>query len=71
MRRTAFRDPVSYFHRYAGLSDTEARQTALKIWEEINGPNLRENLLPTRNRAHLILEKGLDHSIQQVKLRKL
>ena len=71
LRRTAFRDPVSYFHRYAGLSDTEARQTALKIWEEINGPNLRENILPTRNRAHLILEKGLDHSIQQVKLRKL
>jgi type I pantothenate kinase len=71
LRRTAFRDPVSYFHRYARLSDTEARQTALKIWEEINGPNLRENILPTRNRAHLILEKGLDHSIQQVKLRKL
>jgi type I pantothenate kinase len=71
LRRTAFRDPVSYFHRYARLSDTEARQTALKIWDEINGPNLRENILPTRNRAHLILEKGLDHSIQQVKLRKL
>ncbi|MEP7340225.1 MAG: type I pantothenate kinase [Acidobacteriota bacterium] len=71
LRRTAFRDPVSYFHRYARLSDTEARQKALKIWEEINGPNLRENILPTRNRAHLILEKGLDHSIQQVKLRKL
>ncbi|MDQ3011184.1 MAG: type I pantothenate kinase [Acidobacteriota bacterium] len=71
LRRTAFRDPVSYFHRYARLSDTEARQTALKIWEEINGPNLRENILPTRNRAHLILEKGLDHSIRQVKLRKL
>lgn len=71
LRRTAFRDPVSYFHRYSRLSDAEARQTALNIWEEINGPNLRENILPTRNRAHLILEKGLDHSIQQVKLRKL
>ncbi len=71
LRRTAFRDPISYFHRYANLSDEEARQTALKIWEEINGVNLRENILPTRTRAHLILEKGLDHSIQQVKLRKL
>ena len=71
LRRTAFRDPVSYFHRYASLSDAEARQTALNIWEEINGVNLRENILPTRTRAHLILEKGLDHSIQQVKLRKL
>lgn len=71
LRRTAFRDPVSYFHRYASLSDAEARQTALRIWEEINGPNLRENILPTRTRADLILEKGADHSIQQVKLRKL
>lgn len=71
LRRTAFRDPVSYFHRYASLSDAEARQTALRIWEEINGVNLRENILPTRSRAHLILEKGRDHSIQQVKLRKL
>ena len=71
LRRTAFRDPVSYFHRYASLSDAEARQTALNIWEEINGPNLRENILPTRTRADLILEKGADHSIQQVKLRKL
>ncbi|HMV47812.1 MAG TPA: type I pantothenate kinase [Blastocatellia bacterium] len=71
LRRTAFRDPVSYFHRYASLSDAEARQTALDIWEEINGPNLRENILPTRTRADLILKKGVDHSIQQVKLRKL
>jgi type I pantothenate kinase len=71
LRRTAFRDPVSYFHRYAGLSDEEARATALRIWNEINGVNLRENILPTRTRAHLILEKGLDHSVRNVKLRKL
>ncbi|MGH9800420.1 MAG: type I pantothenate kinase [Blastocatellia bacterium] len=71
LRRTAFRDPISYFHRYASFSDEEARQTALRIWEEINGLNLSENISPTRTRAHLILEKGLDHSIRQVKLRKL
>ena len=71
MRRTAFRDPVSYFHRYARLSDTEARQTALKIWEEINGVNLRENIAPTRGRANLVLEKGPDHLVQRVRLRKL
>jgi len=71
LRRTAFRDPASYFHRYAGLSDEEARATALRIWNEINGVNLRENILPTRTRAHLILEKGLDHSVRNVKLRKL
>jgi type I pantothenate kinase len=71
LRRTAFRDPASYFHRYASLSDEEARATALRIWNEINGVNLRENILPTRTRAHLILEKGPDHSVRSVKLRKL
>lgn len=71
LKRTAFRDPASYFRRYADLSDEEARTTALKIWEEINGVNLRENILPTRTRAHLVLEKGPNHLVQQVKLRKL
>jgi type I pantothenate kinase len=71
LRRTAFRNPASYFHRYAELSDEEARETALNIWDEINGVNLRENILQTRTRAHLILEKGPDHLVQHVKLRKL
>jgi type I pantothenate kinase len=71
LRRTAFRDPLSYFHRYATLPDLDARRTALNIWDEINGLNLRENILPTRSRARLILEKGTGHAIQQVHLRKL
>ncbi len=71
LRRTAFRDPASYFHRYANLSDEEAMQKALSIWNEINGVNLQENILPTRTRAHLILEKGADHAVESVKLRKL
>jgi type I pantothenate kinase len=71
LRQTAFRDPASYFRRYADLSDEQARQKALSIWEEINGVNLRENILPTRSRAHLILKKGADHAVQQVRLRKL
>ncbi|HKE05910.1 MAG TPA: type I pantothenate kinase [Blastocatellia bacterium] len=71
LRRTAFRDPASYFHRYAVLSDEEARERALSIWNEINGVNLIENILPTRTRAFLILEKGADHSVRNVKLRKL
>jgi type I pantothenate kinase len=71
LRRTAFRNPASYFHRYAGLSDEEAREKALSIWNEINGVNLKENILPTRSRAHLILDKGADHSVQNVRLRKL
>lgn len=71
LRRTVFTDPRSYFHRYAALTDEEATATAHRIWREINGPNLRENILPTRERAQLILEKEADHSIARVKLRKL
>ena len=71
LRRTAFRDPASYFRRYAALSDDGAREKALSIWNEINAVNLRENILPTRTRAFLILEKGADHSVRSVKLRKL
>jgi type I pantothenate kinase len=71
LRDTAFRNPASYFHRYASLSDEEARERASTIWREINEVNLRENILPTRERADLILEKGRDHSVQRVRLRKL
>ncbi len=71
LRTTAFADPRSYFHRYAGLSDAEADATATRIWEGINGPNLRENILPTRSRADLILRKGPDHLVEDVRLRRL
>jgi type I pantothenate kinase len=71
LRETVFRDPSSYFHRYAALSVEEARDTARQIWRAINLVNLRENVLPTRDRAHLILEKGRDHAIRKVKLRKI
>ena len=71
LRKTAFQDPSSYFHRYADLTDDEAETTAAQIWRSINEPNLLENILPTRERADLILEKGRDHSIQSVRLRKL
>jgi type I pantothenate kinase len=71
LRRTVFRDAASYFHRYAALSVAEARQTARRIWREINLVNLRENILPTRERAHLVLEKGGDHAVRRVRLRKL
>src|SRR5205085_5088359 len=55
LRGTAFRDPKSYFHRFATLSDAEAIETATSIWRRINLVNLRENILPTRQRADLIL----------------
>jgi type I pantothenate kinase len=71
LRETVFRNPSSYFHRYASLTPAEAEQTARQIWQTINLKNLRENVLPTRERAHLILEKGRDHAVRRVRLRKL
>jgi type I pantothenate kinase len=71
LRETAFADPGSYFHRYAGLSDTEAVATAQSIWQSINGVNLVQNVLPTRSRASLILAKGPDHAVTRIRLRKL
>ncbi len=71
LRETVFRNPDSYFHRYANLSYEEANEKARSIWREINRPNLRENIQPTRERAQLILRKGADHAVEEVRLRKL
>ena len=71
LRGTAFVDPKSYFHRYAKLSDEEAIATATSIWTRINLVNLRENILPTRPRADLILKKGESHEVEEVALRRL
>ncbi len=71
LRDTAFRDPRSYFQRFADLSDTEADEIAFGIWQEINGRNLEQNVLPTRSRADLILHKGPNHAVEAVHLRKL
>lgn len=71
LRGTAFRDPKSYFHRYSQLSDQEAADTATSIWQRINLVNLNENILPTRQRADLILKKGGNHMVAEVALRKL
>ena len=71
LRDTVFRDPASYFHRYAALSEADARATAAGIWARINQVNLRENILPTRPRARLILRKGAQHRVEQVQLRRI
>jgi type I pantothenate kinase len=71
LRGTAFRDPKSFFHRYATLPDEEAIETATSIWRRINLVNLHENILPTRQRADLILKKGVSHLVEEVALRKL
>ncbi|WP_160007470.1 type I pantothenate kinase [Rhizobium sp. 18055] len=71
LRETAFRDPNSFFHRYASISEEEALSIAEGLWENINLKNLRENILPTRPRADLILRKDQNHLTEQVALRKL
>lgn len=71
LRATVFQSSKSYFHRYASLTDDEARATAMRIWQEINAINLRENILPTRERANLILVKKADHSVGSVSLRRV
>jgi type I pantothenate kinase len=71
LRDTAFHDPRSYFHRYAPLSDEEATATALAIWDRTNFANLEDNILPTRPRATLILQKGAGHEVEAVALRRL
>lgn len=71
LRESAFLDPRSYFSRYASLSDDEAIDTASGIWDAINGPNLVENIAPTRDRANLVLRKGLNHRVEEIMLRRL
>ena len=71
LRQTAFRDPASYFHRYTAMSDAEATAYAENVWATINAVNLRDNIAPTRARATLVLEKGADHRIARVALRRL
>ncbi len=71
LRETAFRDPSSFFHSYARLSVEEAIAIAKEVWQGINLLNLKENIEPTRERATLILEKGPEHAVQRVRLRRL
>ncbi|MCA1188432.1 type I pantothenate kinase [Saccharopolyspora sp. 6T] len=71
LRGTAFADPESHFHHFAGLSDEDARAEAHHLWHTINRPNLVDNILPTRPRATLVLRKDGDHAINRVRLRKL
>ncbi|MGI9821784.1 type I pantothenate kinase [Agromyces sp. Marseille-Q5079] len=71
LQRGAFANPRSYFHRYASLTEDEARARASEIWRSINEPNLLQNIRPTRSRASLVLRKSADHSVSTVLLRKL
>ena len=69
-RQSAFTNPDSYFKHYANLSEQEALKQPATFWDNINGLNLKQNILPTRERANLILRKGENHEVELVKLRK-
>ena len=71
LQRGAFANPKSYFHRYAELTEDEARARAASIWTSINEPNLVQNIRPTRSRAKLVLRKDSEHAVSSVLLRKL
>jgi type I pantothenate kinase len=71
LRETALRDPQSFFHFLTDYSEDQTREFGATIWREVNAVNLRENIVPTRGRAHLVLEKGPDHRVRRVRLRKL
>ena len=71
LQRTVFQQPTSYFHHYRDLDGAQAREVARGIWRDINGLNLRENILPSRERAHVVLRKRADHTIGEVWLRQI
>ena len=71
LKKTAFREPGAYFHRYAELTQSEAVDTARDIWRRINLANLEQNIQPTCGRADLVLHKAPDHAIDRVLLRKI
>ena len=71
LQRTVFRNPTSYFHHYKDLDEAEARKVAAGIWRDINLLNLTDNILPTRERANVVLRKRKDHSVGEIWLRQI
>jgi type I pantothenate kinase len=71
LKQTAFRNPRSFFHRFADVSDEEARAFATDVWERINLVNLVSNVAPTRERAQVVMQKGVNHRVQEVWLRRV
>ncbi|MHA6689257.1 type I pantothenate kinase [Devosia sp. A449] len=71
LRDTAFKDPTSFFRKFAEMSEAEAGEFGKTVWRSINLPNLLENVLPTRSRADLVLKKGRSHMIEKVQLRRV
>jgi type I pantothenate kinase len=71
LKNTAFRNPLSFFHRFADMAEPDARAFAIDVWERINLVNLVKNVAPTRERAQVVMQKGADHQVQEVWLRRV
>jgi type I pantothenate kinase len=71
LRETSLHDPRSYFNFLTQYTEDATRDFAKSVWDQVNLVNLRENIAPTRGRANLVLEKGLDHAVRRVRMRKL
>jgi type I pantothenate kinase len=71
LKKTAFRNPRSYFHHLADVPDEEAKAYAVDIWQRVNLVNLVQNVAPTRERAQVVMQKGSDHTVQEVWLRRV
>ena len=71
LQKTAFRDEKAFFNRYKDLNQEEATAFARNVWRTINLPNLRENIVPTRERASVVLTKRADHTVGEVRLRRM
>jgi type I pantothenate kinase len=71
LKKTAFRNPRSYFHHLADVSEAEAKAFATGVWERVNLVNLVDNVAPTRERAQVVMQKGADHRVQEVWLRRV
>ena len=63
-------DPTNYYYPYAISDRASAFKMARRVWRDIDLRNLNDYILPTRNRADLILHKTKHHLIDKVFLRK-
>lgn len=70
-RAKAKNDPTAFFHQFTQMNDSDALAFAENVWHEINQANLYENILPFRERAKLILKKGVRHGVEEIFLRKI
>jgi type I pantothenate kinase len=70
LRSTVLQESDAYFHRFASLSDEEVSAIARQVWNDVNLVNLRENVAPTRGRAHLVVEKNSQHLVHRLLLKR-